>query len=460
MFSGFYRARARRQSCVKPRSSIEAVLSILNPVRFSSWWKYAALLALGVLVGIAFLNSLGTEDRGRWIIYIDLARHYGIFGTYPVAVLQGVGGAKATYPPLALILLALLAYPADFFHQRDFLVLKESLTPFTLGCAWVMAMWQEDRRIVLGVAMFLVLALNALMLAYIDVYFVFFLLLSYYFLSRGQLGRASTLFVVSVLVKWQPIILAPLIVLFLIPRVGEPRNLVRFLPAVSLAVVALLFYGGPMFQAFTNGITEPAVSAKALNFNWLITALAEQHWPDYLVSGGTLLRTLHPQQFAREAQTPQAIVAWHLLGVSTALRYVTYAVSILYFYISKRTLADLLRASVVSFFAYFTFGMAVHENHVCVAAVLALCWVAVDRSRWFEAIVLGVMFNVNLLIFYGISGDGPGFSRLVFGQDATIYLAVFNVLLFLALWFPLATGVFSAAWRAIRPLKTNVALNE
>ena len=43
--------------------------------------------------------------------------------------------------------------------------------------------------------------------------------------------------------------------------------------------------------------------------------------------------------------------------------------------------------------------------------------------------MLAMMFNCNILIFYGFNGSGLGFSRIV-GWDVTLYLAAFNLILF------------------------------
>ena len=106
------------------------------------------------------------------------------------------------------------------------------------------------------------------------------------------------------------------------------------------------------------------------------------------------------------------------------LRYICYAVSLYYFYLSDRTLEDLVRASIVCFMTYFTFGYGVHENHACVVAVLGVCWLAMDGTRLVEAVVLSVLFNMNLLLFYGLSGSGLNFSRNCWGGRHAVFRGV------------------------------------
>ena len=99
---------------------------------------------------------------------------------------------------------------------------------------------------------------------------------------------------------------------------------------------------------------------------------------------------------------------------------------------------------------YFIFGFGVHENHAFLPALLGPIWAATNRARYLEAILLTVMFNMNLLMYFGILGNGLGFSRVV-GVDMTLPLSAFNVVIFGVLWLPIGANVLSnlrALWRA------------
>lgn len=187
-----------------------------------------------------------------------------------------------------------------------------------------------------------------------------------------------------------------------------------------------------------------------MNFNWLITGLIEWH----TVGQGGLVETLLREKnsfMTRFGQpVPAAGIFVILLYLSSALRYICYFVSLCYFYSSDRSLLNFVRASIVCFLAYFTFGSGVHENHACVPAVLGICWLGMDRIRYLEATLLAATFNANLFIIEGLDGRGSPFSRIV-GWDVTLYLAAFNVILFTVLWLPLANWCRIEAWRNTKP---------
>jgi hypothetical protein len=384
------------------------------------------LLLLGLLVCIAFFNSPGTADVRYWMLAMDMPRHHPLFASYPLAAND--------YPPLSIVFLGCLGRMADIFQLNDFFVLKLSLTFFTLVCAGIMASWQGHWQPILGVAAFFVLVLDSVLLVYIDVYFAAFLLVSFFLLERGHLGAGAAFFALSVFVKWQPIVVAPFVVLYLLPKPFNPSHLRRLVPAIIVVLVVYLIFGNATVYTFYKGITD-TIFSHAFNLNWLITAFIRTQAND--LHGGNV-------EFISFGEYPllDMSIYPYLSHISTTMRYVTYAVTICYFYYSKRTFQELVQASIVAFMCYFIFGSLVHENHALLPSILGLCWAAMDRSRYLEATLLAVIFNMNMLIFYGISGKWLGFSRVV-GWDVTIFLSAFNIVVFAILWLPIAATVAS-----------------
>jgi hypothetical protein len=406
------------------------------------------LLLFGFLLCLAFLKSPGTTDVSRWLLYMDLARQKGLFSAYPIAAIQPIdpGGSAFTtdYPPLSFLILGLFSRIADIFQMSDFAALKISLLLFALACAAVTALFTKPWQPFLAVAMFAVLFVSAILQAYTDVYLILFLLLALYSYRNGYLRTGTVLFAISCLVKWQPIILSPLILLYVVPQRPKLADLAKFAPAALFVLIVLLAYARPIFFALISGVRDADIklSGNALNLNWIITGLIE----GCITTPGRAVTSL--TSLSQPVSAPH--VYSYLLLISSVLRYLCYSVSLYYFYISDRSLLSIVRASIVCFMAYFTFGYGVHENHACVPAVLAIFWFMLDRSRYLEATLLGVMFNANLLIFYGFNGGGLGFSRIV-GWDATLYLAGFNLVLFVVLWIPVANRV-TQKWLALSGL--------
>jgi hypothetical protein len=413
------------------QSHVDAQFSDMK--RSGRWREATMLLALGILVSVAFLNCPGTSDRIFWLIYMDAPRHAGLIPSYVDAVRVGASGHFTDYPPLGLLFLGLLGKIADLLQLNDFFVLKVSLALVTLLCATIASFWRGRWQPGLGIAMFLVIAIDSLLLVYIDVYFAVVFLLAFFLLERGYPAWGFAVFVAAFFIKWQPIVLAPFLLLYILPRPFNVVQLRRFIPAIAVVAIIYLVFGDAPLFAFRRGVTDTHFSGSALNLDWLITGAMRMH------AGGLHDGVVRTVMFGNYPLLDSGIYSF-LSRFSTAMRYITYAITLMYFYFSNRTVEELLRASIVAFMCYFIFGFGVHENHAFLPALLAPIWAVTNRARYLEAVLLAVMFNLNLLMFFGIAGNGLGFSRVV-GVDVTILLSAFNIVIFGMLWLPIAANV-------------------
>jgi hypothetical protein len=410
------------------------VKSTLDP----TWATTAGLLVVGCAIGLAFLNSPGTDDRDDWIEYMGLAHEHSLRAT----AIYGINYSK--YPPLGVVTLALMARFGGLLGWTDFVTLKISLLLATLASAWFMTAWNARRQPLLGAAMFGALFANSMLLSYIDVYFVVVLLLALLCLQRGFLAAGAALYTVSVFVKWQPMLLAPFLLLYLL-REPQRMTLVAagriFAPAALVVAVTYLLFGNIVIAAFWRQITDPTFSSfsgDALNLNWLITAAIQ-------LSTGELQRDDGVVHSISEGGPST------LAYISYALRIITFLTTVVYFYYSKRQFADLLQAAIIGYLCYFMFGFGVHENHGLIVAVLALCLVATTGAGHVQAVVLAAIANVNQLLFFGLTGTRPNLPRVVFGWDVSIYLSLLNLAIFAILWTPAAAAVWlrvAEKWRA------------
>ena len=281
----------------------------------------ALLLVLGFLVCLAFLHSPGTGDRLEWLRYMKLAREHGIFAAYPVAVQS----LDVDYPPLSFVLLGLFARVADIFSISDFVALKISLIFLTLASAAVAGFLQKSWQSSIAVAMFLTLVLSAMLEVYIDVYCVIFLLLSIYCFTRGYMGAGAALFAISCLVKWQPIILTPLIFLHIVRRRPTWSDLAHLVPAIGVGLIVLLVYRHWVLEAFVNGFNNPKLSGQGMNLNWLFSGFMEAHVPTpdglvfTIIRNGFFFCPAASSQYARPCALDLSFFAEHLRCVTIRL---------------------------------------------------------------------------------------------------------------------------------------------
>jgi hypothetical protein len=99
----------------------------------------------------------------------------------------------------------------------------------------------------------------------------------------------------------------------------------------------------------------------------------------------------------------------------------------------EKDFKNLVLFSIIGVLCYYTFNIGVHENHLFLVTVLAVILLWLDASYRSTAVLLILMSNINLFLFYGTDGI-LHFQRLFLGIDTSLPLAFFNVLYFLFLF--------------------------
>lgn len=384
----------------------------------------------------AFINTPGVGDRNRWLLYMELARIHGIGSLYSTVVNSGVdngspqfnlfngdhfkslqaviGGVKTDYPPLGIILLGMFSRFADIFSISDFLAVKIAISLFMFGCAYIAAIWGKMWHPLFALSVFTLLVPNGLMLSYVDSFFLFFFLLGLYYFDRGKKEWGVVFFALSCFIKWQPIILAPFILLLVLPHKIKTKDWIPVVPGILVAIAVYAIFGNDMLKAFARGAGEDHLSSLGLNLNWIYTGYIE--FKANLLHNGRVDSLLGINHYP--------LVHYG----SRILAYSVYILSLIRFYRSDRSLIQFIESCILVFLGYGMFYTNVHENHLLLPAVLGLFWAFYDRTRILDAVMLALMVNLNMFVFFGSDGHGYQYSRLIHGVDITIFLALFNVL--------------------------------
>jgi hypothetical protein len=285
------------------------------------------------------------------------------------------------------------------------------------------------RNLILTAALEFALTLNSMGLAYLDIYFAPFLIAGLFFLERGNLNLGFVLFVISCFTKWQPLIIAPFVCLYLLGTArqrppenhGIKRQMLPFaLGAGVVALPLLMIFGWKVFDSLHRGMTRHAfLSAYALNLSWLQTWALHLIQPDKYgaLQNGEIDIFL----------TREPIVVWP----DKILFYVSYCAVLFAFARQTKTFERLIVYSMLGYMAYFIFNTSVHENHLFLVCCLSWMLAFVNTDHVLRAINLSLAANANLFLFYGIYGER--LQRVIAGFDITVLFAVANICLFFGL---------------------------
>ncbi len=386
----------------------------------------ALVTSLVLLAALSFINSPGTDDVARyWVPWADHAADLG--GPAGFAIDE----AQYGYPPYGSVILASGVRIGRVFGLGTFEALKWSLVTFLIVSSALVWLW--TRSVIVTALFGLALLLNSVALGYIDIYFAPSLILALWALKVRKWAWFTVFFIAACLTKWQPVIIAPFIALYILDiqhikhwrQIDFKRLAVTILlpAAIVMGVTLLVFEAAPLALSLNKALNNEFLSGDALNFGWI-----ETHW----------LHAFYPNEFGGLIGGEAGYIVSDALRVTLlpkVLFFLTYLVALAAFFKREKTFENLINFSLIGYLAYFTFNTGVHENHLFLAAILGVILFWINRERWPVMFILVLMSNVNLILFFGIDGKEPPFGRVIAHiVDVALLLAIFNVVFFLLLW--------------------------
>ncbi len=396
----------------------------------TNYVQRVVLIVLLILITLSYFHSPGQGDVRFWLKWIESVDAHGPFMSFesPERTPLGIESVQEPYPPFASLISFSTAKMSHLFSTDYFTALKLSLTLFLFLSSFIFWIWTRDFFIT---AIFhFSLLLNSVMLVFIDIYFVPTLILSLWSLKERKMTAFTIFYSVSCLIKWQPIIIAPFILLYIlnIKKTAEWKEIdyrgivINVLsPMIIIVITTFSLFGMPFLKSLASAVTEPYLSGNALNFGWIMTYFLQVFFPDKV---GPLI-----EGEARYIMT----ASLKLVLLPKLLFFFSYAAAFLAFFKKEKSFENLIYYSLVGFLAYFIFNTGAHENHLFVTTILAVILVFLNREHLMISLYIIIMSNLNLIIFFGTDGKGLGFSRVV-GVDITLLFSLLNVVFYLLIW--------------------------
>lgn len=386
--------------------------------------KAIFLFLLVSAIAFGFLHSLGTGDVGIQMEWNQNVETKGIIEGFRA-------NNDSVYPPYPPLNAAMFYYLGRLSRLSG----VDAVTGFKFSCfsflilSTVIFFWWT-RNGFLAVIFELSLVLSSTAHGYTDIHMTPTLLLSLWALQKKRWVPFTLLFAISCLIKWQPLIIAPILLIYIldIQRWSDWRNvdfkgigLRIVLPAVSIFLLVLSIFGTAFITAFNKAMHHDWFSCNALNFNWIITYFLKvfRPWSFGELSGG-LLKWIRTEDM-------RIVVGAKLLFFSS------YLLTSWQFFRRQKTFANLLLFSLLAYLSYFMFNTGVHENHLYLA-VLFSALLAVYSKRFLpDFFFWSIAANANLYFFYGTAGLGVPFNRVAF-IDITLLLAFLNLFYYFMFW--------------------------
>ncbi len=323
--------------------------------------------------------------------------------------------AIADYPPLGPFLLWLAVSIGRSVELPDFVALKLAIGLFQMASALIVLV--RYRSWMAACLLWLLITPFGLLLGYLDAFYLPFVLLAVFAMEHRQFALGGVLLAIAGLIKWQPVVLAPVILIYALDGRWSARTLGWVAPtAICVPLIVAVFGPAATAHAFLGAADDPYFSGQAFNLDWIVTGWLEMRHATgvELLHGNTIV--------AMSALNP----SWRIL--SRDLFWLAYLGALAIFAVGRRDRLTLLLALTTCEAAQFTFNTGVHENHMFLVMCLAFVACYGGALSQFYLTTISALAVSNVLFFYGLN-VGSGAPAAV----GTVLLSALNVIVCLIL---------------------------
>ena len=380
-------------------------------------------------VALIFFNSKGTHNYDAWVFYINQANTYGIIDGYSLTF-------GNTYPPFSALILKLFYNFLNIFDIKIFSIIKTAVTFFFYFS--VISIYLYSKNILLSIFFIFSFLVSSMGMIDLDIICAFFLILSMIALKKKNIYIFSFFYCIAILIKWQPIVIFPFLAIYISEfnffKINQIKNsnlngilnLRNVIQATSIVFVFILIcsltYGFlPLAKSFYVALKHTYISGNALNFNWLITWIIQ-------VSDGSFTDRITYRKINSESP--------FYVYLGSMIFFTTYFFLVFSFAKKKnRKIEDFYYYCAIALFAQFIFNKGEHQNHLFTSALFFLLLTIENKKFLIHSIITSVIFNFNLISFYGIDGQAGRMTPAFRIFDFSLILALLNVLFFIYIFF-------------------------
>ena len=409
------------------------MISLLNANKINLS-KFLFLIVF-ILISLTLIKLQGSADNNIWLNWINNIKLYGIF--------DGYDKNSADYPPLSSVMLFLSQEIFNHGAIGD----RQAIKLFGLCLLFIsyLISLKISNNFFLAFSMFIFFTLSAGAMGYLDVYFLPFLLLSLFSLWRNKILWFSFFYTLTIFIKWQPLILAPFLLIYIIKKINLESNynkrsriVFNFVspPIIIFAILCVLWGFTSIRDSFLSAASHNLLSANALNFNWIVTYLVEIIDP----------------AFSDRFNSNSGRIYYIDSKATGYLRFISLGIKIVFisFYLfalnkyrlSNHSFENFLKLSSLGYLSYFMFNIGVHENHLFMIIPLLFFLSILQKEFLTHYIFFAMAFNINLFIFYGLSGS-ESIDRIFLGLDLTLPISIFIFVYFLNYYYLIISKINS-----------------
>lgn len=398
------------------------------------------LLVLSLPIWIFFTNE-GTTDMSVWLDWSSHIDRWGPLNAYSI-INTNHDYERSDYPPISFINLWFALKVASAADVSWIIGIKVIILAYYLA-TWAaliyLAIFVRKRSFVMGVSVAsglflggLYFVVNSVALSYLDITYALFVVLCFALFARGKYLLTGVCLALAILIKWMPMVLLPAFLFYFVNKRGRQYEIDRLpiykffvglILTVSILIVVFLINHLSLFsfvESLNKAFSRGPTLSHALNFNWVV------HY---------ILQLIYPENYVVFIRNNS-----HIFQSISAVTFLIVIITILWKFIKrKKNIISLLETSLMISWSYYIWRTGVHENHLFITVLTALCLAILNTNRSNIQLYLWLCFFglTSVVVFFGVPVRGgliplPNIWMVTWGNNLTVLLAALHVLIYLA----------------------------
>jgi hypothetical protein len=386
------------------------------------------LLLFFFYTSLIFIYSEGTQNTNTQSDWVDHANKIGIIDGYKKNI--------NTYPPFITVILKCFFDFLNYFTNdvKIFYGIKLAIFFFFFLSTFIIYFYTSNLK--LTIFFILTFLISSIGLNDLDIIFAPFLILSIIFLKKKKLFFFSLFYCISILIKWQPIIIAPIFLIFISKYNWKDKinfisikkyfNNIKIclVPIFLIFLIIFISYGFlPLAKSLYKSVTNNWLSGNALNFNWILTWFLKTY------------DSINYQPIIDGKINWIKINSFSFLAYSGKILFILTYITLIIKFINckKKNIQNLLFFSATISFCYYILNTGVHQNHLFLSTLLFILAFNENKKFFIEMLATSIIFNINLFIFYGVTGTGLVNTVINKSFDLTIIISLLNIIFLIKL---------------------------
>jgi len=416
------------------------------------------IIFIGFFIRFFFIYNKGTFDLNYFVGHFLFLKDYSVLNLYYPKFLEISEWREyylpSLFPPGYGYTILLFAKISNYFEFQlnNRVLLKILIILFEVAVViFIFFFGLKNLRSDITKKLILIYWLNPVFiiagtsLGYVDSLGLLFLIISIFFFINNKFYKGTIFYCISILTKQLAIIGLPIIFIYILSK----NKIWKTIKIFFLSLLIFLIFIFPFFifdqyildhknSVFIGlvknmywGIFRNDISSNGLNFWWIYSSAIQ--FFDYWNKDLSLLKNISLLDFKYMKSN---VGTWGVESLISKVAVIAVTIFNMYLLCRDSKKINFVYVLFLQYFAYVILATGVHENHMLWPASIILLLKVFDNSSNFnkQIIIVNLFALINIIFFYGISGEGVAFRPSAAWSVLSILFSLINIIFFIKIF--------------------------